>query len=414
MFQGNLFSQIEVPTLTVTQLNHYLKQLLESDELLQKIWVEGEVSNVSRPRSGHIYFTLKDASASLNCVIWKSTAERMRVTLEEGMAVEARGYISVYERGGNYQLYVDSVRVAGAGFLFQEFQRLKIQLEAEGLFDESRKRPLPEFPRVIGIVTSATGAAVQDMFNTFQQRYPLAELVLAPAAVQGEAAPLEIVRAIEALNRVVKPDVIIVGRGGGSIEDLWCFNDERVVRAIAASEAPVISGVGHETDFTLSDFAADLRAPTPTGAAMYAAPDARDLWDELISLHTRLIGLMNGKFELARARFQELNSRFQFSSPARRIPDEMQRLDEISSRLERSMIHHLERTRLHLIGLDHKLHALSPQAILSRGYAVIRHADGSMLTHAGSAHKNEEIDIQLNDGHLKSVVTDIKQNQSEK
>ena len=264
-------------SLTVTDLTRYLRQVLESDPVLQDVWVNGEISNLSRPSSGHIYFTLKDAGAALKCVIWRSTMLKLRIDLQSGMAVEAHGQVSLYERDGAYQLYVDAVRPAGEGRLYQEFMRLKARLEAEGLFDEERKRSLPERPRRIGIVTSPTGAALQDMLNTLQRRYPLAEVLVAGAAVQGVEAPPEIVRGIRALNRLPGVDVILVARGGGSLEDLWAFNDERVVRAIVASRVPVVSGVGHETDFTLADFAADRRAPTPTGAAVMVTPDVADL-----------------------------------------------------------------------------------------------------------------------------------------
>ena len=266
---------------SVSDLNGYIRALLEGNENLMDIWVTGEVSNVSQPRSGHIYFTLKDEGAQVRCVIWRSHAVRLAGVLRDGMLIEAHGAVGVYEGGGQYQLYVDGVREAGEGRLFQEFLRLKEALAEEGLFDASRKREIPQMPGVIGIVTSPTGAALQDMLNTLRGRYSLVDVVLAPASMQGEAAPLEIVSALENLNRHIHPDVILLGRGGGSLEDLWAFNDERVVRAIVNSEAPVISGVGHETDFTLSDFAADLRAPTPTGAAVAAVPDRVELLEWL-------------------------------------------------------------------------------------------------------------------------------------
>ena len=259
MQQGSLFASI---SLSVSDVTHYLRELMDSDDLLRDVWVTGEISNYSQPASGHVYFTLKDQNAALKCVMWKPQAMRLRFPMQSGMAIEAHGAISIYEQGGQYQLYVDTIRPAGEGTLYQEFNRLKAQLEAEGLFDSQRKRMLPEAPAMIGIVTSPTGAALQDMLNTLRRRYPLAEVVVAPAAVQGDAAPKEIVAALKRLNSVSGLEVILLARGGGSLEDLWAFNDERVVRAVASSRTPVISGVGHETDFTLSDFAADLRAPT--------------------------------------------------------------------------------------------------------------------------------------------------------
>ena len=285
MQQPSLFKPV---ALTVSDINRYLRELFESDEIVRDVWVQGEVANLSRPASGHIYFTLKDQSSALKSVIWKTTAMRLPLTLQSGMAVEAHGSVSVYERDGQYQLYVDAVRLTGEGALYQEFTRLKARLEAEGLFDPERKRPIPERPARLGIATSATGAALQDILNTLKRRYPLVEAILAPCAVQGEEAPAQVVAALRALNAEPGVEVILLARGGGSLEDLWTFNDEMVVRAIANSRAPVITGIGHEIDFTLSDFAADLRAPTPTAAAELAVPDALELRDQIVSLYARL------------------------------------------------------------------------------------------------------------------------------
>src|SRR5512138_3601003 len=259
---------------TVSKLTFYIRKLLEENEVLQDVWVQGEISNLSRPASGHIYFTLKDSSAALKCVMWKTSAARLGIPLQDGMAVEVHGRIGIYEVSGQYQLYADQIRPVGEGALYQEFMRLKAMLEAEGLFAAERKRPIPMFPQTIGIVTSATGAALRDMLNTLRRRLPLVQVLLAPSPVQGVEAPPALVKAIQSLNQQSPnhplPDVILLARGGGSIEDLWAFNDERVVRAVAASSVPIICGVGHETDFTLCDFAADVRAPTPTAAAELA------------------------------------------------------------------------------------------------------------------------------------------------
>ena len=268
----NQLPLFEAPRWTITELTRAVRRLLESDERLQDLWVQGEISNFSRPASGHLYFTLKDSGASLRCVMWKPDAARMKLPLQDGLSIEAHGKIGVYEPGGQYQFYADLIRPAGEGQLYAEFMRLKSLLEVEGLFDPARKRPVPQFPRTIGIVTSPTGAALRDMLNVLRRRLPLAEVVLAASPVQGAEAPHALVLALQKLNAVVHPDVILLARGGGSIEDLWAFNYESVVRAVAASAAPVISGVGHETDFTLVDFAADLRAPTPTAAAKLATP----------------------------------------------------------------------------------------------------------------------------------------------
>ena len=251
MTQLSLF---QPPSWTVTNLTRYLRVLLEGDANLQDIWVVGEISNLSRPASGHLYFTLKDSGAALRCVMWRNAVLRQPLLPQDGEAIEVHGSLSVYEAGGNYQLYADLIRPAGEGALYQEFLRLKARLEEEGLFADERKRPIPRWPKTIGIVTSPTGAALRDMLNTLKRRYPLVRVILAPTAVQGEEAPGGIVEAISRLNRIAQPDVILLARGGGSIEDLWAFNDERVARAIFASRVPVISGVGHETDFAIADF----------------------------------------------------------------------------------------------------------------------------------------------------------------
>ena len=262
---------------SVSEVTAQIRTLLEQEPAFQNLYIQGEVSNFSRASSGHIYFTLKDDSAQLGCVIWRSAAYRLDYTPRSGDQVVAHGYIGVYERGGRYQFYVDRVQPAGRGALYEEFERLKRQLEAEGLFDTVCKRPLPTFPRRIGVVTSPTTAALRDVLNVLRRRYPLAEVLLAPTLVQGETAPPGIVAALAALNAREDVDVILVVRGGGSIEDLWAFNDERVARAIAGSRLPVVSGVGHETDFTLADFAADVRAPTPSAAAEVVSVDLAEV-----------------------------------------------------------------------------------------------------------------------------------------
>ena len=294
--QPSLFASVQW---TVSALTKYIRDLLEGDGSLQDVWVQGEISNLSRPASGHLYFTLKDAGASLRCVMWRTDAARLKLPLQDGMAIETHGRIGVYEVGGQYQLYADQIRPVGEGVLYQEFLRLKAMLEAEGLFDGERKREIPAFPKRIGIVTSSTGAALRDMLTAVRRRLPLVEVILAPSPVQGEDAPPKLVEAIESLNQLkLKPDVILLARGGGSIEDLWAFNDERVVRAVASSEVPIICGVGHETDFTLCDFAADLRAPTPTAAAELATQTTMiDLQENLETFDLQLTTSMQDILE---------------------------------------------------------------------------------------------------------------------
>lgn len=402
MMQRSLFS---ASSLTVTQLSFYLRQLLESDEILRDVWVEGEISNLSRPASGHVYFSLKDSTASLRCVVWKSSVLRIRTPLQNGLAIEAHGAISVYERDGNYQLYIDSVRPAGEGLLYQEFLRLKASLEEEGLFDEARKRPIPSMPRQIGIVTSSTGAALQDMLNTLRERYPLVKVTLAPTAVQGDGAPLEIVAALEKLNRLAKPDVILLARGGGSLEDLWAFNDERVVRAVAASAAPVITGVGHETDFTLADFAADKRAPTPTGAAVLATPEKTELFSALADICYRLENAVKDRAEVDRRMLLDLSSRLRRASPLWKIQNDQQRLDILTIRLQGAASHTLSLYQARLSGVLHHLQSLNPLSILERGYAVVSTSQGELVRKVRQVEVGESLQILFSDGALLTKVT---------
>jgi exodeoxyribonuclease VII large subunit len=397
----------QIPSLTVSELTQYMRALLDGDEILRDVWVRGEISNLSRPTSGHLYFTLKDQSAALRCVVWRSAAARLRVSMQNGLAIEAHGAISIYERDGQYQLYVDSARPAGEGLLFQEFLRLKTLLESEGLFDEERKRPIPARPRRIGLVTSPTGAALQDMLNTLGRRYPLVEVILAPCAVQGEAAPGEIIRAIRGLG-TARPDVILVARGGGSLEDLWAFNDEGVVRAIAASPWPVITGIGHETDFTLADFAADLRAPTPTGAAVLATPDKTDLQIELAALRLQLESAVQAMLEEHNDALDAARQRMERVSPAFRIRSDRQLIDELQNRALRSMQHALALHQAHRTGLEHRLQALNPIAILQRGFVLLQREDGSLLSSTRLASPGDRLSAQLWDGTLDVRVEGIQ------
>lgn len=400
--QPSLFASVQW---TVSTLTKYIRDLLETDVPLQDVWVEGEISNLSRPASGHVYFTLKDAGASLRSVMWKTSAARSKLVLQDGMAVDVHGKIGVYEVSGQYQLYADQIRPVGQGALFQEFQRLKALLEAEGLFESERKRPIPEFPKRIGIITSSTGAAIEDMLNTLGRRLPLVEVIFAPAPVQGDEAPLKLAEAIAALNNLdAKPDVILLARGGGSIEDLWAFNDERVVRAVAGSKVPIICGVGHETDFTLSDFAADLRAPTPTAAAELATQiTTTDLGEQLQALETQLSTLLFSVMNEQRNALVSLREGLRFLSPSRRIQSERQHLDELTRRSHAGGIHRLSLEASHLDGLDNRLEALNPVHILSRGYALVtRLGDGLLVNKVKQAR--DEIRIRVSDGEFDAKV----------
>jgi exodeoxyribonuclease VII large subunit len=393
--QPSLFTE----TLTVSQLTFRIRKLLEDNPELQNVWVTGEVSNLTRPASGHIYFTLKDKNASLRCVMWKTEAARTRPAMQEGAAVEVNGRIAVYEPQGQYQLIASLVRAKGEGALFQEFLRLKALLEAEGLFDPQRKRQIPEFPKTIGIVTSGTGAALRDMLNTIRRRQPLAKVILAPSPVQGVDAPPALVAALQSLNKQ-NPDVILIARGGGSIEDLWAFNDERVVREVANSKTPVISGVGHETDFTLCDFAADLRAATPTAAAELATQTTLDDLHASLSLaQARLADLISSLLADHQALISALASRLQYSSPARRIQSESQRLDELSRRILSAVSNRIRFQSARVDGISKRLQALNPEAVLSRGYAIItRKEDGRVV--ATVADASAEMNIRVSDGEF--------------
>jgi exodeoxyribonuclease VII large subunit len=390
---------------TVSELTRYIRDMLESDIALQDLWVQGEISNLSRPASGHIYFTLKDAGASLRSVMWRNGAMRLGLSLQDGMAVAVHGKIGVYEVGGQYQLYADIIQPAGEGALYQEFLRLKSMLEAEGLFAAERKRPIPDYCRRIGIVTSASGAALRDILNTLSRRLPTLEVILAPSPVQGDDAPSCLVQAIAALNALEeRPDVILVARGGGSIEDLWAFNDERVVRAIAASEAPIICGVGHETDFTLADFAADLRAPTPTAAAELATQvTALALQENLRSLERLLTSSMQGILTERRDALSSSASSLRFHSPARRIESHRQRLDDLARRAEAAASHHLALQASTLDGLQKRLEALNPVQVLARGYAVVRRRKDGIVVHRRSQARGEIV-VRVSDGEFEAEV----------
>ena len=402
----NQMSFLQPTSWSVSEVSAYLKDLLESDHNLADLWVQGEISNFSQPRSGHLYFTLKDASAALKCVMWRNMAQRLQFLLRDGDAVEVHGSLSVYEAGGQYQLYADLIRPVGEGALYQEFLRLKAQLEAEGLFDPERKRSIPDWPRRIGIVTSPTGAALRDMLNTLRRRYPLVKVILAPTAVQGEEAPPGIVSALQSLNLTASPDVILLARGGGSIEDLWAFNDERVARAIAASAAPVISGVGHETDFTIADFVADLRAPTPTAAAELATPDRNDLRAALNDQNQRLERAALGQIAAQRWQLNEFQNRLLHQNPLARIRNDRQRLDELTHRTGVALSHQMKLERSQLFGLVRRLEALSPLAILQRGYAVVSTADGSIVHSAGQVNPGDRLDIRVHEGQFPVEVAE--------
>ncbi|UCF59805.1 MAG: exodeoxyribonuclease VII large subunit [Anaerolineaceae bacterium] len=396
---------------SVIDLTRYVRQTLETDYRLQDLWVMGEAFNVSRPSSGHLYFTLKDAEASLRCVMWRSEVADLAALPRDGEAIEVHGRISVYEAGGQYQLYADDIRPAGIGALFEEFFRLRDRLEEEGLFDPERKRPLPAWPKRIGVVTSPTGAALRDVINVLRRRYPLVEVILAPTPVQGDEAPAGIVSALAALNTYSQPDVILVVRGGGSIEDLWAFNDEGVARAIAASEAPVVSGIGHETDVIIADYVADVRAPTPSAAAEVATPDREVLADELVETRNALERAFGDNLQELRRMHRDWMVRLRFASPRAQVANARQRVDEGSHRIEAAIRHQLALRQSAVAGLSQTLRAVGPAAVMARGYSVVtRVKDGAVVRSVGQVEPDEGINVRVSDGTFGAQVTSSDEN----
>ena len=389
----------------VSQITAYIKELFDSDYALQDLWLEGEVSNYSRASSGHVYFTLKDEEAQIRCVMWRSHVERGAYLPQDGEAILGHGRISVYEAGGQYQLYVDDIQPAGAGLLYLQFEALKERLAAEGLFDNARKRPLPLFPRRLGVVTSPAAAALRDILNVLRRRYPLVEVVLSPTLVQGEEAPPQIVAAIKALNEHTDVDAIIVARGGGSLEDLWAFNDERVARAIYDSQVPVVTGVGHETDFTIADFVADVRAPTPSAAAELVVPERQELRGAVESWRGRLAQLMRGRVEEKRRVLQYREQVLRRFSPQTQIDSYRQRIDDLMHSALAGLKHRLALAKERLRTLDSQLQTLSPLATLERGYAIARHLDtGKVVRSVAQVAAGDRLEVRVSDGQFESTV----------
>ncbi len=387
---------------SVAQVSRYLKEVLETDDILQDIWVQGEISGCKTYSSGHCYFTLKDAEAQLACVFFKQARLRSSAPdLRDGMAIAANGRISLYERDGKLQLYVEYVEPLGDGALFLRFEQLKARLEAEGLFDAERKRPLPPQPAVIGIVTSPQAAALRDMLRVLRSRYPLAEVILAPTLVQGVEAPASIAAALDLLNEHGEADVVIIGRGGGSIEELWAFNEEVVARAIARSRIPVISGVGHETDFTIADFVADYRASTPTAAAAAAVPDIEDWRGDILEKEQTLTDLVEEYLNDLSEQLERTQHDLQRASPQNMLDRRRQQLDDLTALLQTHLQHIVSLRGERLQGMALRLHSLSPLLTIARGYAIVRRdTDGTIITSTRQAQPGASLTIQVTDGHI--------------
>ena len=400
--QPSLFSI--APTLTVAQLARRIKEIVEDDDVLSDVWVRGEVSNFIRANSGHVYFTLKDHDAAIRCVVWRTAAARVFKMPSSGDAIQVHGSISLYETRGDIQLYVDEIKLAGTGALWQEFERLRTKLDAEGLFAPEHKRVLPKYPQTIGVVTSREGAVLRDICNVLHRRHPLVEILLAPTLVQGESAAEMIAAAIGTINQF-DIDLVIVARGGGSIEDLWCFNAECVARAIYNSRVPVISAVGHETDFTIADFVADLRAPTPSAAAELAVVDVRELRAAVYASEQRLAQLTRDRLGDARVRLSNEMYALEKNSPEARIANQRQRVDELSHRITSRARQLIALEREQLNGAVRQLGTLNPEATLGRGYAIVQEKEnGRVIKWKLQAAGRKKIQIRVSDGEFQATT----------
>ncbi len=395
-------------TYSVSSVTAYVRQMFDVDYRMQDLWVEGEISNFSRPASGHWYFTLKDDRSQLKAVMWKGSVAEQPYIPEHGEKVRAHGKISVYEASGQYQLYCDFiVPLETVGDLHAKFRQLWDRLELEGLFREEIKRPLPLFPRRIGVVTSATTAAFQDVQNVLRRRYPIAEVILSPTPVQGESAPPKIVAALKLIDEY-GVDVILLARGGGSLEDLWCFNDERIARAIRETRAPVVTGVGHETDTTLVDGTADRRAPTPSAGAEMITPAIEELRERLQDLTIRMADASEQLIEARRDQLDDASHKLRLVSPLMRIRSERQRLDELNDRLGKAMRNQIAQKQQTLSGQSRALDRANPRNLLERGYAIVTRSDGKRVSNAIDAGPGATLTIQLNKGQLTATVKERK------
>lgn len=398
---------MQQPIYEVSQINEYIKLRFDDDAFLNNLFLRGEISNYKCYPSGHHYFSLKDAGGSIRCVMFRGSAFSLRFRPENGMKVIAQGRISVFSRDGTYQFYVNQMTVDGVGDLHVAFEQLKAKLLAEGLFDPSRKRPLPRYPHTIAIITSSAGAALRDMLRILRKRYPLCEVKLLPVRVQGEEAPGEIAAALAYANRYRVADLIITGRGGGSIEDLWAFNDERVARAIAASELPVISAVGHEPDVTISDFVADLRAATPSNAAELAVPDQMELRQALAARQALLLTQMQKRLKQERGTLERLASSRVLKSPINYINDRRLQVDYVQHRLTAAFSETVQRKHRRFASLTAKLDAMSPLKVLARGYSMASDGQGTLLRSVKQIKPGDRLTVRFADGSAAAVVEEV-------
>ena len=405
---------MEMTVYSVSQINQYIKTLLDRDGILANVCVSGELSNYKIYPSGHHYFSLKDAEGAIRCVMFKGSAMRLRFRPENGMKVLVSGRVSVFPRDGAYQLYCEFMMPEGIGDLHVAFEQLKQKLQAEGLFDSAHKKQLPRYPQRIAIITSSAGAAVHDMLRILGKRYPLCKVMLLPVRVQGVEAPAEICGAIRYVNRYQLADLIITGRGGGSIEDLWGFNDERVAREIYQSEIPVISAVGHEPDVTISDFVADLRAATPSNGAELAVPDQMELRQMIQSMEIRMGQSLDGKLKLSRQRLSRLAASRILQNPMNYLQDRRMVLDHLQKQLASGMREAVSHKKQKLVALASAMDAMSPLKVLARGYSMTKDSSGRVVTDASALHTGEAITVAFRSGQLQATVTDIQGGQYDK
>lgn len=396
--------------LSVSQLNRYIKMNFDADENLANIFISGEISNFTNHyRTGHLYFTLKDDSAAVRAVMFNSSAKRLKFMPEDGMKVIARGRVSVYEASGQYQLYVDDMQPDGVGALNLAYEQLKEKLQKEGLFSELHKKPLPPYPEKVGVITSPTGAAVRDIINVLGRRFPYAEIVFCPVLVQGDGAHLQLTDAVNLFNSERAADVIIIGRGGGSIEDLWEFNDEGLARAVYNSDIPVISAVGHETDFTICDFVADMRAPTPSAAAELAVPDANELQYALSALKNRMFLNVSSGIADRRSRLEYLTSKGALKSPDEMLSNRSQRLDTAFSKMMSSYENRIGGKKVEFISAATALSKLDPMSVLMRGFAFVSDKNGENVYSSQALAKGDKINVRFHDGSAVCEVKEITQ-----
>ena len=397
--------QIQKPrVLSVSQINFYIKSIIENDGSLQFVLVTGEISNLTvHQRSGHIYLSLKDSNSVISAVMFAGNARRLKFRLENGMKVICRGRISVYEPSGRYQLYIEDMQPDGVGALTLAFEQLKKSLAQKGLFDNAHKKPLPKFPKTIGVITSPTGAAVQDITNIIRRRFPSADIVLAPVLVQGESAPEQLVRAVNKFSASKIADVVIIGRGGGSAEDLWAFNDEQLAYAVYNCETPIISGVGHETDFTICDFVADVRASTPSAAAELAVPDRQELMSYYFKQKQYISAMLDRKIKTAQLRLENQQRRMSASSPKLKAEQLEKQLSAKSEKLKRFMNIYISNKEDKLIAAKGKLDGLNPLNVLNRGYAIAE-KDEKIITSSKQLKDGDDFTVVLSDGKINAKV----------